>query len=252
MRRRPSLLTAGALGLASIALFAAPAGAHVEASLDQQEGSTVTVTFSFHHGCDGEETTGLKVKLPDGTTAVTAQNPDGWTSTATDTEIDWTGGSVPDGDDASFTATMTLTAADGETVPFPTIQSCPSATNDWIEIPEAGGAEPENPAPTIVMGTIGAPEHGDDTEHGTEHSDGGEHSDEATTEHDGAESDAEAEAAETDPSLLGAEATSTEEAAATSDSDDSSNTALIVGVVVLIALVAGGGVVIANRRKASA
>ncbi len=247
--RHSKILTAGALGLASVALFAVPSGAHVGASLDEQDGTTVTVTFDFHHGCDGEPTTGLKVKLPDGTTAVTAQDPDGWTSTATDTEIDWTGGSVPDGDEAAFTASMTLTATDGETVSFPTIQSCPSASNDWIQIAEPGGAEPENPAPTIVMGTIGAPEHDDgggdtehaatDDEHATDTTADGEH------EHD-------AEEADPEPALLSGEDPDTETAASTSDSDDSSNTGLIIGVVVVVALLAGGGVLLANRKKAAA
>ena len=46
---------------------------------------------------------------------------------------------------------MQVSGAAGATIWFPTVQGCPSAEEAWIEIPAAGGAEPENVAPSIVL-----------------------------------------------------------------------------------------------------
>jgi uncharacterized protein YcnI len=155
-RTRPLVGVAVALSvLTGLALAGpAPAGAHVS-SQEQPPvaaGAPTPVTFSFDHGCDGQPTTYLRVEIPEGVTDVTPQDPAGWTSTSSADELRWDGGSVPSGQEASFTATMTFTVADGTVVHFPTIQGCPTAENAWIQIPDAANPEPQYPAPQIVVG----------------------------------------------------------------------------------------------------
>lgn len=250
MHRRTRLFIATAAAIPAAALWALPASAHVDAAIDSQDGSTVTITWSFEHGCEEQPTTGLEIKLPDGTTNVEPQSPAGWTAALRDgTVLTWTGGSIPDGEAAAFTASMTLTAAEGDTVPLPTIQQCGDTSTEWIQTPGADGAEPEHPAPTVVMGTVGPSEHDDS---GEEEDEGGEHDDTSeTTEHDDSgESDAEAEAAETDAGELGAEATTLSAENASSEDDSSSNTAAIIGVIFAIVVLGGGGIYLIRKRDA--
>jgi uncharacterized protein YcnI len=140
------------VALAVLILGAPPAFAHVEVGGSSVAPSGVaTVTFTFDHGCSGQPTTSLRMQIPDGVTDVVPGAADGWQTAVTPTEFSWTGGSVPDHQEAEFTATMQVSGAAGTTIWFPTVQGCPSGEEAWIEIPAAGGAEPENVAPSIVL-----------------------------------------------------------------------------------------------------
>jgi uncharacterized protein YcnI len=142
------------LVLATVALTAAPALAHVEVGDSSvAPDGTASITFSFHHGCDGQPTTSLRIQLPEGVTEVEPQPVDGWQSSVTSTEISWTGGSIPDGDEGNFTAAMRVSGAAGTTIWFPTVQGCPSAEEAWIETSAPDEPEPENVAPSIVLAT---------------------------------------------------------------------------------------------------
>jgi uncharacterized protein YcnI len=154
--------TIGRLLVASLAIVlasAAPALAHVEVESSSVEPTgAARVTFSFHHGCDGQPTTSLRVQIPDGVTDVVPQPVVGWQPAVTATEFSWTGGSVPDGQEGAFTATMTVSGEAGSTIWFPTIQGCTSSEEAWIETADPGAPEPENVAPSIVLTeTIAAP-----------------------------------------------------------------------------------------------
>jgi uncharacterized protein YcnI len=143
-----------ALAVVGVIGAAAPAFAHVEVSDSSVEpDGQATVAFSFHHGCAGEPTTSLRIQVPQGVSDVRPQPVDGWQTASDANEFSWTGGSVPDGDEATFTATMRVTGTAGTTVWFPTVQGCPNAEEAWIEIPATGGAEPDNVAPSIVLAT---------------------------------------------------------------------------------------------------
>lgn len=247
LARRSLVAAAAALGL-TVAL-AAPALAHVDAKGTTEAGVT-TVTFTFQHGCNGSPTTSLRVQLPAGTTQVTAQDPAGFTSQASATEISWTGGSVPDGTKGTFAASMTLTAAPGTTVFFPTIQGCAQGTNDWIEIPQPGQPEPEFVAPSITMGATATGDH--------------DHDKPATTaaEHDHDKTDTPAEDHDK-PTATSAPATSVPATSAPGTSapgttvtsatpaSSSSNTGLLVGIAaaVVAALVVTGIVIGRGRRS---
>ncbi len=146
------LLRSSLTALVVVLVSAAPAFAHVEvgdSSVDMT--GAATVTFTFDHGCSGQPTTSLRMKIPDGVTNVVPQPVDGWQTAVTATEFSWTGGSIPDGQTGTFTATMEITGTAGTTIWFPTVQGCPSAEEAWIEIPAAGAPEPENVAPSIVL-----------------------------------------------------------------------------------------------------
>jgi uncharacterized protein YcnI len=148
-RRALGLPIAAAAGSALLVTLATPAWAHVEAAGKTEAGGITTVTFTFAHGCAASPTTGLKVQLPDGTTAVTPQNPAGWTSTATATELTWSGGSIPDSTPGEFVASMRIVGTKGDTVFLPTVQLCQTGQEDWIE--KTAEAEAEHAAPRIVL-----------------------------------------------------------------------------------------------------
>ena len=59
-------------------------------------------------------------------------------------------GTLADGVKASFGVRFTAPAKTG-TLLFPTVQTCVNGKNSWIDAPLAGGGEPENPAPVVVV-----------------------------------------------------------------------------------------------------
>ncbi len=162
---RTTLAAAAAVVLATVA-FTAPASAHVEAS-SMAQGALTMVSLNVEHGCADLDLTGLRVQMPEGATQVSAENPDGWTSTVSPTEISWSGGPQPAHEELAFQFSLKLAQSTGQTVLFPTIESCPGAEIAWIEQTPEGGPEPEHPAPQIVVGgtsdTTMAMAGGDDT-----------------------------------------------------------------------------------------
>ncbi|RLV57184.1 DUF1775 domain-containing protein [Aeromicrobium phragmitis] len=146
MRR---LVIIGALS-AALTLVAAPASAHVLVDAVDPEGNgSVTVTFSFDHGCDGSPTTALAVSMPEGAQIVGDEfgAPDGWTATADDGTIRWSGPGIADGDTAQFTAQLRLSGAPGTTLLFPSEQECENGEGyAWT-----GSADDDpEPAPRFV------------------------------------------------------------------------------------------------------
>ena len=59
--------------------------------------------------------------------------------------------------------------AEGETLAFPVLQTCAEGENDWSGVAEEGEAEPESPAPTIVVTAATGDEHGTATTVSDEH-----------------------------------------------------------------------------------
>jgi periplasmic copper chaperone A len=157
-----------AVGLGTIAVvtvgFAVPAWAHVEAELGEVSPTgRAEITFGFQHGCDGAATTALRIQVPEGVSDITLEPVEGFTPNVSDTEFGWSGGSVPDGEEAAFTATAQLTGEEGDVIAFPTIQQCGDVEEAWVEPPETStGDESTNPSPSIVLpatyaGTTPAP-----------------------------------------------------------------------------------------------
>jgi uncharacterized protein YcnI len=153
--RTRRLTAAAGILLSTVAVLAltAPAGAHVQSSEEPvAAGGRTPVTFSFDHGCNGQPTTYLRVQIPPGVTDVVPEDQPGWTSTVSGDELRWDGGSIPDGQTASFVAVMTIDQPEGTVVRFPTIQGCPTAESAWIEVADATNPDPAYPAPQIVVG----------------------------------------------------------------------------------------------------
>jgi periplasmic copper chaperone A len=146
------LALAAVVALAALLLTAFPAGAHVE--LDPAEavaGSTLTLTFSFHHGKDGTATTALEVQLPEGAAVVDLPTVPGWTGSSDPTArtVLWSGGSVADGTEAAFPVVVRLPDQPGEVL-FKAIQTTEAGELAWIE-EEASEGEGAHPAPRLTL-----------------------------------------------------------------------------------------------------
>lgn len=139
--------------IVALVLGTSVAAAHTGTSATALPEGMTNIQWSFAHGCNGKATIGLRVKLPDGAWNVTPTNGAGWTSTVSSTEIHWTGGSIPDGSTAAFSAAMVLGQPAGSTVTMPTVQECTDGAEiAWIESPSSSdGTESTHPAPTIVV-----------------------------------------------------------------------------------------------------
>ena len=146
----------GSLGLATavhdvLAIAASGAGAHVHTSPEQvRPGATATVSFVIGHGCGGSPTTSVAIKVPATVTKVSGVAPKGWTSSFRNSIVTFTGGPLADKAKASFGVAFTAPAKTG-TLLFPTVQTCVKGKNSWTSAPLANGAEPENPAPFVVV-----------------------------------------------------------------------------------------------------
>ncbi|MBU3700900.1 MAG: DUF1775 domain-containing protein [Acidimicrobiia bacterium] len=153
MRASFRLFTLLSLAAVAVVTSATMASAHTTARAEAGPDGSTAVTWSFSHGCEGRPTTGLRVQVPSGAWNVTATDPPGWTSTVSSTEIRWSGGSIPDGTSARFTAAMVLREPAGSTVTMPAIQECTDGAElAWIASPTtADGTESTRPAPTIVV-----------------------------------------------------------------------------------------------------
>lgn len=137
------LLAAVALAL-PILLLAGPAGAHVLLDAVQPRGDgTVDLVFTFEHGCLGQAATdGLEMTVPDHTVVVDTAEPDGWTRQIEDRTITWSGPGIADGAPAEFVVTARVGAIPGETVLFPTTQTCAGAEPYHWDDPADGDPEP--------------------------------------------------------------------------------------------------------------
>jgi len=157
------------------------AGAHVTVDPTEHGADGYTVaTFAFSHGCDGSPTTEIAVQIPEEILGVApslnpnwevekvmepvdppATGPHGEEITERVAEVVYTAKEpVADGYRDTFEFSFYAPDLPGETLSFPTIQTCEEGSNDWIQIAEEGEEEPESPAPQIVL--VAGEGHGDD------------------------------------------------------------------------------------------
>jgi uncharacterized protein YcnI len=216
-------LLTGLGGVAVLVLgIAAPAAAHVEPTIEEAPaGGYVTFALTVPHGCDGAGTTKLEVQMPEGIDEPTPQFLPGWDVSVDDSDgvvVTWEGGPLPDHQFLQFGLSVQMPDTPGETVEFPTVQTCEDGSEvAWTEETPEGGEEPEHPAPAIAITEA--------SEEGHSHEEGEE------AEHD--------------------EGTE-EEAAATDTSDDSSSDTLaIVALIVGVLGLAAGAYAIVSSRRAS-
>lgn len=162
----PALIGLGAL--------AAPAGAHV--TLAQPEavaGAGYKAVLRVGHGCAGAETTGIRLRIPEGFVNAKPMPKPGWSIevvkgpyarpamlhgapiTEGAVEIIWSGGSLPDDFYDEFVVSGTLAADLPLDAPlyFPVVQTCGEAAERWIEIPAPGQSahDLDHPAPGLTL-----------------------------------------------------------------------------------------------------
>lgn len=152
---------------------ASTASAHVTfETAEAPVGSAWKAVLRVPHGCAGEATLRVKVRIPEGVIAVKPMPKAGWkleTVTAPYgktydyygtpmaegvTEIVWTG-ELPDAwyDEFVFRGLLTTDLKPGSELYFPVVQECANGTERWIEIP-ASGADPDSlemPAPGVKL-----------------------------------------------------------------------------------------------------
>ena len=158
-----------ALAAISLALFAAPAFAHV--TLETREatiGSSYKAVVRVPHGCGTEATNTLRVQIPEGFFNAKPMPKAGWTlETVTGpyantymnhgtaltegvVEIVWSGGELRNEwyDEFVFTGTFADTLAPGPFY-FPAVQECASGEEAWIDTSGTPGSD--QPAPSLVL-----------------------------------------------------------------------------------------------------
>ena len=232
---------------AAVLLTAGPAAAHVTISpADGAAGSFTVLTASVPHGCDGSPTTKVAIQMPEQIVAVTPTRNPLWEVRKVMQELDQPitdahGNEItervaqvvytardplPEGYRDAFELSLQLPDTPGETLVFPTVQSCAKGETAWVETAADGNAEElEAPAPTV---TVLEAEEGD--AHGASGTSGtGDETD-----------DTEAASAVTD-SADGSD----------DGSDDGADTLSVVALVAaLLGLAAGVGALVTARRRA--
>ncbi|NPC42676.1 YcnI family protein [Nocardioides sp. zg-1230] len=228
---------------AAVALsFAAPAGAHVTATPSTAAaGAYTVVTFSVGHGCEGSPTTRLEIQVPESVLSVTpSRNPfydvektieqlDEPVADAHGNEVTERTASIvytattplPDGQRDAFELSFQLPDAEGETLSFPTIQTCQKGETGWVEVP-ADGQDPdelESPAPAFEIVAAEAGSHGDE--------------------------------AAAEPAADEAEATAEGSTEAAADAGDTSPALGWIGLVAGLLGLAAGGLALARTRSSS-
>ena len=159
----------GALTLA----LAGTAGAHITANPGEAPSdSYATVRFDVGHGCEESPTTQLRIKVPPSVPSATPAVHPLWdvaTKEGKKDKVELHGETITRGvSEVSYTAKQPLPAdrldsvtlsvklpagEEGESVYFPTVQSCEKGQNRWIQIPAEGENpdELEEPAPAVVL-----------------------------------------------------------------------------------------------------
>jgi uncharacterized protein YcnI len=240
LRRLAVLPAAGALTLT----VTGPASAHVTVTPSTTAAGAYTVlTVSVPHGCDGSPTTKVAVQIPESIVSVTpTRNPfydvdkvmekldqpiegEGGQITERVAQVVYTAKTpLPDGQRDAFELSLQIPEdAAGQTLTFPSIQTCEQGETAWTEVPAAGQSEEEleHPAPAFeVTEATGAGDHGVDPG-----------SDAAGAVEDHADD----------------ESPSTSAVVSTTD-DDSSNTLGILGLVAGLLGLALGGIAVARTR----
>ena len=146
-----------AVVVAVVLLTPGGAWAHVNGQLTSSTDGISTISLTWEHGCAGSPTIGLRTQIPAGADEVSAQSPEGWTAVVETGQIVWSGPAIRDGQPATVTASMRLAEPAGERVFLPTVQTCETGEEAWIERYGPDEEEPPEPAPLIIVGQLGAP-----------------------------------------------------------------------------------------------
>ena len=87
-------------------------------------------------------------EIPAGVTDLEPVAKDGWTTSVDDGVAAFTDGVLDHDTEGTFALSFTAPSSAGP-IDFPVVQQCGDTELRWIEIPQDGAAEPENPAPRV-------------------------------------------------------------------------------------------------------
>ncbi|WP_221623282.1 DUF1775 domain-containing protein, partial [Micromonospora globispora] len=143
--------------VAALLLTAGPASAHVEVSADKAKAGATDSELTFV--AESESTTAgitaLRVVLPAGikpADVTWVSGPTGWALKTAADGYTVSGPAVPVGKDAEYAVRVRRLPTDARQLVFKTLQTYSDGHVDrWIEEPNPGGAEPENPAPVLTV-----------------------------------------------------------------------------------------------------
>jgi len=167
-------LGAATLTTGLVVAGATVASAHVTVSPSVSTADSYTVlTFAFGHGCGESATTEIAIQMPEQIIAVSPTIHPGWDvekvmqqlETPVDdghggeytervAEVVYTAETpVPNGYRDAFELSLKLPDAAGETLEFPTVQTCEEGETAWVEIPADGQSSDdlESPAPSFEV-----------------------------------------------------------------------------------------------------
>ncbi len=151
-----------------------PAHAHI--TLDVKEaklGQSYKAVLKVPHGCSGSATVSIHLQVPEGFFSAKPQPKAGWkletvkgkyantyknhgaTVSEGVTEITWSGGPLPDDfyEEFVFVGTVADSLKANTMMYFPTVATCETGVERWIQIPEAGkdAHDYPNPAPGLKL-----------------------------------------------------------------------------------------------------
>ncbi|MFC4034079.1 YcnI family protein [Streptomyces polygonati] len=172
-RMRGRAATVAALAGTAVLLAAVPAFAHVTVTPDTAaKGAYSTVSFKVPDEEDSANTVKVEVNLPTDhpIASVSIEPVPGWTAQVTTTKlatpmktddgtvdqavskITWSGGKIAPGQFQQFPVSLGPLPADVDSLSFKALQTYDNGdVVRWIEIPQAGQPEPQNPAPTLKL-----------------------------------------------------------------------------------------------------
>lgn len=162
--------------LAAMAPVLAPlAAAHTVADPDAgPAGGSLRTSFRVTHGCKGSPTVALAIRMPAGVISAKPMPKPGWTvEVKTEplekpvaglhgvtirqavTEVSWRGGRLENAQFDEFTVLVGLPDRPGETLYFPTVQTCEKGVNEWTGIPAGGQSWHDLPSPAPFVRLLG-------------------------------------------------------------------------------------------------
>ncbi len=175
MKLQKTALAASALAAGTLLALGAPLAASAHIDIDPSStaaGSYAVLSLALPHGCDGSPTTSISISIPESVVSVTPTVNPGWTVAKTAVDLakpitDEEGNTIStrigrvvytaitpmeDGLRTTFDLSVPLPAdAAGKTLEFPVLQTCVTGSTTWDQHAVEGKAEPEHPAPSIVV-----------------------------------------------------------------------------------------------------
>lgn len=150
------------------------AAAHVTVSPGEAEaGSYAVLTFSVPHGCEGSATTEVAIQIPEQTPTVTPTVNSNWDVNKVMVELDepiidshgneltervdqvvYTARTpLPDDLRDTFELSIRMPDTPGETLAFPTVQTCEEGEHAWVQLAAEGEdtSELDEPAPLVTV-----------------------------------------------------------------------------------------------------